>query len=44
MTDASLAGTRDSYEAIAAEHCDWLSSDLDDRPLDRALFAAFADG
>jgi SAM-dependent methyltransferase len=43
MTDASLAETRDSYDAIAAEHSDWLNSDLDDRPLDRALFAAFAE-
>lgn len=43
MTDASLAETRASYDAIAAEHPDWLNSDLDDRPLDRALFAVFAE-
>jgi ubiquinone/menaquinone biosynthesis C-methylase UbiE len=43
VTDASLAETRASYDAIAAEHSDWLNSDLDDRPLDRALFAAFAE-
>jgi hypothetical protein len=43
VTDASLAETRDSYDAIAAEHSDWLNSDLDDRPLDQALFAAFAE-
>jgi SAM-dependent methyltransferase len=43
MTDASLAETRDSYDAIAAEHSDWLNAGLDDRPLDRALLAAFAE-
>jgi len=43
MTDASLAKTRDSYDAIAAEYSDLVNSDLDDRPLDRALFAAFAE-
>ena len=43
MTDASLAETRASYDAIAVEHADWVNSDLDDRPLDRALFAAFAE-
>lgn len=43
MTDASLAETRDSYDALAAGHPDWLNSDLDDRPLDRALLAAFAE-
>jgi ubiquinone/menaquinone biosynthesis C-methylase UbiE len=43
MTDASLAETRASYDAIAAEHSDWVNSDLDDRPLDRALLAAFAE-
>ena len=43
MTDASLAETRDSYDAIAAEYSDLVNSDLDDRPLDRALFAAFAE-
>ena len=43
MTDASLGAVRDSYDAIAAEHADLLNSDLDDRPLDRALLAAFAE-
>jgi SAM-dependent methyltransferase len=43
VTDASLARTRDSYDAVAAEHPDLVNSDLDDRPLDRALFAAFAE-
>jgi ubiquinone/menaquinone biosynthesis C-methylase UbiE len=43
VTDASLAATRDSYDALAAEHADVVNSDLSDRPLDRALFAAFAE-
>jgi SAM-dependent methyltransferase len=43
VTDASLAATRDSYDALAAEHPDWVNSGLDDRPLDRALLAAFAE-
>ena len=43
MTDASLAATRDSYDAIAAGHAGLVSEALDDRPLDRALFAAFAE-
>jgi SAM-dependent methyltransferase len=43
VIDASLAATRDSYDALAAEHPEWINSDLDDRPLDRALFAAFAE-
>jgi SAM-dependent methyltransferase len=43
MTDASLAETRDSYDAIAVEYSDLVNSELDDRPLDRALFAAFAE-
>lgn len=43
MTDASLAETRDSYDAIAVECSDLVNSELDDRPLDRALFAAFAE-
>ncbi|TDO33811.1 methyltransferase family protein [Kribbella sp. VKM Ac-2527] len=44
MMDGSVvAATRDSYDALAAEHADVVSSGLDDRPLDRALFAAFAD-
>jgi SAM-dependent methyltransferase len=43
VTDASLAETRDSYDAIAAEYSDLVNSELDDRPLDRALFAAFAE-
>lgn len=43
MIDASLAETRDSYDAVAAEHPGLVNSDLDDRPLDRALFATFAE-
>jgi SAM-dependent methyltransferase len=43
VTDASLAATRDSYDALAAAHPDRVSADLNDRPLDRALFAAFAE-
>jgi len=43
MTDASLAATRDSYDALAAEHADVVGAGMDDRPLDRALFAAFAE-
>lgn len=43
MTDASLADTRDSYDAIAAEYSELVNSDLDNRPLDRALFAVFAE-
>ncbi|HEX4061201.1 MAG TPA: class I SAM-dependent methyltransferase [Streptosporangiaceae bacterium] len=43
MTDASLADTRDSYDAMATDHSDLVSEGLDDRPLDRALFGAFAE-
>jgi SAM-dependent methyltransferase len=43
VTDASLAQTRDSYDILAAEHADWVNAGLDDQPLDRALFAAFAE-
>ena len=44
MTDASVvAATRDSYDVLAAEHAEVVASGLDDRPLDRALFAAFAE-
>jgi SAM-dependent methyltransferase len=43
VTDASLAATRDSYDALAAEHPDKVSADLGSRPLDRALLAAFAE-
>jgi SAM-dependent methyltransferase len=42
MTDA-LAALRDSYDALAAEHADVVGSGLDDRPLDRALLATFAE-
>ncbi|MEU4390758.1 class I SAM-dependent methyltransferase [Kribbella sp. NPDC023855] len=38
-----VAATRDSYDALAAEHADVVSSGLDDRPLDRALLATFAE-
>jgi len=42
--DASFAAAlRDSYDALATEHADIVASSLDDRPLDRALFAAFAE-
>jgi SAM-dependent methyltransferase len=43
VIDASLAATRDSYDAVAADHPDLVNADLDDRPFDRALFAAFAE-
>ena len=43
VTDASQAETRGSYDAIAAEYAELVNSELDDRPLDRALFAAFAE-
>lgn len=43
VIDASLAATRDSYDTLAAEHPDVVSAGLDDRPLDRALFAVFAE-
>jgi SAM-dependent methyltransferase len=37
-----LAATRDSYDALAAAHLDLVSTDLRDKPLDRALLEAFA--
>jgi ubiquinone/menaquinone biosynthesis C-methylase UbiE len=43
MDAAFVAATRDSYDALADEHADVVASGLDDRPLDRALFAAFAE-
>jgi ubiquinone/menaquinone biosynthesis C-methylase UbiE len=43
VTDASLAETRASYDAIAAEYSALFDSELADRPLDRALLAAFAE-
>lgn len=43
MIDASLSATRDSYDALAAEQPDLINPNLDDRPLDRALLAAFAE-
>lgn len=44
MSDAPfLAATRDAYDAMVDEYADMVSADLDDRPLDRALFAAFAE-
>jgi ubiquinone/menaquinone biosynthesis C-methylase UbiE len=44
MMDGSVvAATRDSYDALAAEHADVVAPSLDDLPLDRALFAAFAE-
>jgi len=44
MPDASfLAATRDSYDATVDEYADMVSVDLDDKPLDRALLATFAE-
>jgi len=44
MSDAPfLAATRDSYDAIAVEYADKVSSHLDDSPLVRALLGAFAE-
>jgi ubiquinone/menaquinone biosynthesis C-methylase UbiE len=44
MVDAAfLTTTRASYDALAAEHADVVLSPLDDRPLDRALLATFAE-
>ncbi len=44
MPDASfLAATRDSYDAIAVEYADMVSGDIEERVLDRALLAAFAE-
>ncbi|MEV6412073.1 class I SAM-dependent methyltransferase [Kribbella sp. NPDC051718] len=43
VTDSFLVSTRDSYDALAAEHADVVLSGLEDRPLDRALFATFAE-
>jgi ubiquinone/menaquinone biosynthesis C-methylase UbiE len=43
VIDAWLAATRDSYDALAAQQPDLINSNLDDRPLDRALLAAFAE-
>jgi ubiquinone/menaquinone biosynthesis C-methylase UbiE len=40
MVDASVV---ESYDALAAEHADVVAEALDDRPLDRALFGAFAE-
>ncbi|MFC6015194.1 class I SAM-dependent methyltransferase [Plantactinospora solaniradicis] len=44
MSDAQfLADTRDSYDATVNEYVDMFGSDLDGRPLDRALLATFAE-
>jgi ubiquinone/menaquinone biosynthesis C-methylase UbiE len=44
MSDAPfLAATRDSYDVMAVEYADMVSSGLDGKPLDRALFAALAE-
>jgi SAM-dependent methyltransferase len=44
MTEAPfLRATRESYDAMAADHADRVSSELRDKPLDRALLAAFAE-
>ncbi len=42
MTDV-LTALRDSYDALAAEHADVVSGGLDERPLERALLAMFAE-
>lgn len=38
-----LAATKASYDLMAAEYADMVSSDLDAKPLDRALIAAFTE-
>ncbi|BCJ67137.1 class I SAM-dependent DNA methyltransferase [Polymorphospora rubra] len=38
-----LAATRDSYDSMAVDYAEWLRTDMDERPLDRALLAAFAE-
>ncbi|MBL1120521.1 methyltransferase domain-containing protein [Streptomyces sp. 110] len=38
-----LAATKASYDVMAAEYADMVSSDLDAKPLDRALLAAFTE-
>ncbi|GAA0933167.1 class I SAM-dependent methyltransferase [Kribbella koreensis] len=38
-----LTTTRTSYDALAAEHADLVQSSFDDLPLDRSLFATFAE-
>ncbi|MEU4642312.1 class I SAM-dependent methyltransferase [Micromonospora sp. NPDC023814] len=44
MPDAPfLTATRDSYDAMAVDYAEWLRTDMDERPLDRALLAAFAE-
>jgi hypothetical protein len=43
VTGASLEATHDSYDALAAAHPDLINPNLDDRPLDRAPLAAFAE-
>jgi SAM-dependent methyltransferase len=44
MTEAPfLRATRESYDALVADHVDRLGSELGDKPLDRALLAAFAE-
>ncbi|MEH1014027.1 methyltransferase domain-containing protein [Micromonospora sp. CPCC 206060] len=44
MSDASfLEKTRDSYDAMAVEYADLLHDEMQRRPLDRALLAAFAE-
>jgi SAM-dependent methyltransferase len=44
MVDADfVAATRDSYDALAAEHAEVVASGLEDKPLDRALLATFAE-
>ncbi|MEV0394028.1 class I SAM-dependent methyltransferase [Polymorphospora rubra] len=38
-----LAATRDAYDSMAVDYAEWLRTDMDERPLDRALLAAFAE-
>ncbi|MFI5710519.1 class I SAM-dependent methyltransferase [Kribbella sp. NPDC051620] len=43
VTEGFLAATRDSYDTLAVEHPDVVQAGLEDSPLDRALFATFAE-
>ncbi|WP_199442340.1 class I SAM-dependent DNA methyltransferase [Umezawaea beigongshangensis] len=38
-----LSATRAGYDAVAAEYVEYARTDLDRKPLDRAMLAAFAD-
>ncbi|MCD0485569.1 class I SAM-dependent methyltransferase [Streptacidiphilus sp. ASG 303] len=44
MTEASHLGTvRTAYDTVAADYADLLRTELDTKPLDRAMLAAFAE-